>query len=62
VRVFENRVLRRTFRPSRVGVTGAGEDCIMMSFIRMLLTTYYQDNQIKGDNMREKRNVYKILV
>jgi hypothetical protein len=31
--VFENRVLRRIFGPKRDEVIGAGENCIMRSFI-----------------------------
>jgi hypothetical protein len=33
LRVFENRVLRRIFRPRRDEVTGIGGNCIMRSFI-----------------------------
>jgi hypothetical protein len=31
--VFENKVLRRIFRPKTDEVTGDGENCIMKSFI-----------------------------
>jgi hypothetical protein len=31
--VFENRVLRRTFRPKRDEVTGSGENYIMRSLM-----------------------------
>jgi hypothetical protein len=33
LRVFENRVLRRIFRPKRDETIGGGENCIMRSFI-----------------------------
>jgi hypothetical protein len=33
LRVFENRVLRRTFGPKRDEVTGGGENCITRSFV-----------------------------
>jgi hypothetical protein len=33
LRVFENRVLRKIFRPERDEVTGGGEDCITRSFM-----------------------------
>jgi hypothetical protein len=36
-RVFENRVLRRTFEPKREELTGNGENCIMRSFITCML-------------------------
>jgi hypothetical protein len=39
LRVFENRVLRRIFGPKRNEVRGAGEDCIMRSFV---ICTYHQ--------------------
>ena len=33
LRVSENRVLRRIFRPKRDEVTGSGENCIMRSLM-----------------------------
>jgi hypothetical protein len=37
LRVFENRVLRRIFRPKRKEVAEDGEDCIMRSFVTCTL-------------------------
>jgi len=37
LRMFENRVLRRVFRPERQEVTEDGESCIMQSFINCAL-------------------------
>jgi hypothetical protein len=37
LRVFENKVLRRTYGPKREKRWEAGEDCIMRSFITCTL-------------------------
>jgi hypothetical protein len=44
--VFENRVLRRIFRPKRDERREAGENCIMRSFINRQVY-----DQIKKDEM-----------
>jgi hypothetical protein len=44
--VFENRVLRKIFRPKRDKVTGSGEDYMLRSFMSLLLTKYYCYDQI----------------
>jgi hypothetical protein len=41
LRVFENRVMRRTFEPKRDEMTGVGENCIMRSFITCTLLQVY---------------------
>jgi hypothetical protein len=38
LRVFENRVLERIFRPKRDDVAGVEENCIMKSFITCALS------------------------
>jgi len=50
LRVFENRVLRRIFRPRREEVVGGWKDCILRSFITHF-TKYYWDGQVKEDEM-----------
>jgi hypothetical protein len=50
--VFENRVLTRIFGPKKAEVMGAGENCIMRSFITCILCS------ANG----EKRNAYRISV
>jgi hypothetical protein len=48
--VFENRVLRRMFGPSRDEVTGVGENCVMRSFITCNFAKYNL-NKVKEDEM-----------
>ena len=52
LRVLENRVLRRIFRPKREEVTATGENCVMRSM------------EWAGHraHMGEKRNAHKVLV
>jgi len=45
--MFKNRVLRRVFGPKREELVGAGEDCIMRSFITWISHQYL----IKEDGM-----------
>jgi hypothetical protein len=37
LRVFENRMLRRIFRPKKEEVAGGWEDCIMRAFMTCTL-------------------------
>jgi hypothetical protein len=62
--VFENKVLRRLFRPNRQEVIGDGENCIMRSFTICTVTCkvirfiWIEKAALKADMI----NVNKILV
>jgi hypothetical protein len=49
--VFENRMLRRIFRPEREAWQEAGENCIMRSFMTCILHHIFLGYQIKEDEM-----------
>jgi hypothetical protein len=50
-RLFENRVLRRIFGPTREEVTECWGNCTVRSFKIVLFTEYYQSDRIKEDEM-----------
>ena len=45
--MFENRVLRRVFRPKRDKVTGKWRNYIMRSLIKLHFAKYYSGDQIE---------------
>jgi len=69
LRVFENRVLRRIFRPKRDEVQGNGENYIMRSLMFCTAHPYCAGDKIEKNEMGgacsvygERRGLYRVLV
>jgi len=69
LRVFENRVLRRIFRPKRDEVRGNAENYITRSLMVVFLVQYFSGNESRRmrwaghvERMCEKRGIYGVLV
>ena len=65
LRVFRNKVLRKIFGPKGEEVTGAGEKCIMRSFIPCTLHHMVFRRMKWGGyvtHMAEKRSGFRVLV
>jgi hypothetical protein len=51
LRVFENRVLRGIFGPTRDEMIGNWKKFTMRSFITVLFDIYNYNDEVKGDDM-----------
>jgi hypothetical protein len=64
--MFQNRVLRKVFGAWRVQVRGNGENCLMRSFMFLLVNRCHSGDEIKENEMGrecgtcagEKKNAY----
>jgi hypothetical protein len=51
LKAFEKGVLTGIFGPKRNEITGSWENCIMKSFIILVLTEFNHNNQVTKDDM-----------